>query len=425
MQSFVSDGVTLAYRDFPAEGVDLDEPILLIHGFASSHRVNWVSPSWTTTLTRAGRRTIVFDNRGHGESEKLTSRRPTRRRRWRATPPTCSTISAIGRADVMGYSMGARIGAFLARERAGARALADARRPRHPSRRGRRPAARHRRRHGGAVARCAERPDAAHVPRLRRPEPQRPAGARRLHPRLAPDADARARSARSSVRRWWRSGPRTLSPATRARWRRCCRTARRSKFPGRDHNRAVGDKRLQAGRAGVPRRARLSSAGAARQRPTPCARPAATSSRAPRRAVAAAGRRTARPAGRAGPTRSVAACARRSSADRPQANRPCWQDQSQAWPARARCRQRRAEASRRDESRRQQRERGEAIERRRGVEAFERQHGEAQRAVARRADHVAVPILRLQEAREPAPPLAQERRQARGRVGRGEGCPRE
>ncbi len=36
MQTLVSDGVTLAFRDIPAEGVDLGEPILLIHGFASS-----------------------------------------------------------------------------------------------------------------------------------------------------------------------------------------------------------------------------------------------------------------------------------------------------------------------------------------------------------------------------------------------------
>ena len=74
------------------------------------------------------------------------------------------------------------------------------------------------------------------------------------------------------------------------------------------------------------------------------------------------------------------------------------------------------------EQRRQQREGGEAVERRRRVEAFERQHGEAERAVARFADHVAVPVLRLQEAGEPAPPLAQERGERGRRVGVGEGA---
>ena len=71
MQTFVSNGVALAYLDLDPEGVDLGEPILLIHGFASTHRINWAQPSWTSTLTKAGRRTILLDNRGHGESEKL------------------------------------------------------------------------------------------------------------------------------------------------------------------------------------------------------------------------------------------------------------------------------------------------------------------------------------------------------------------
>jgi pimeloyl-ACP methyl ester carboxylesterase len=114
MQTFSSDGVTLAYRDMPAEGADLGEPILLIHGFASSHRINWVDPRWATTLTKAGRRTIVFDNRGHGQSEKLYDPEAY------ATPVMARDASnllaelGIRRADVMGYSMGARIGAFLA-----------------------------------------------------------------------------------------------------------------------------------------------------------------------------------------------------------------------------------------------------------------------------------------------------------------------
>lgn len=94
MQTFHSDGVTLAYRDFAAEGADLGEPILLIHGFASTHAINWVQPSWTTTLTKAGRRTIVFDNRGHGKARSFTTRKPTQPSAWRATPPICSTISA-------------------------------------------------------------------------------------------------------------------------------------------------------------------------------------------------------------------------------------------------------------------------------------------------------------------------------------------
>ena len=109
MPTFQSDDYTLSYLD---EG--LGEPILLIHGFASNKEVNWVNPGWVETLTKAGYRVIAIDNRGHGESEKLydpalyTS--PTMAEDARAL------IDHLGlpRVFVMGYSMGARISAFLA-----------------------------------------------------------------------------------------------------------------------------------------------------------------------------------------------------------------------------------------------------------------------------------------------------------------------
>ena len=66
-----SGGVDIAFIDTEPQGPDLNEPILLIHGFASNHRVNWVNPRWVETLTQAGRRVMAFDNRGHGQSEKL------------------------------------------------------------------------------------------------------------------------------------------------------------------------------------------------------------------------------------------------------------------------------------------------------------------------------------------------------------------
>ena len=71
IQEFSSDGVAASpIIDVAPEGADLGEPILLIHGFASSHRINWVDPQWVSTLAKAGRRVIALDNRGHGKSEK-------------------------------------------------------------------------------------------------------------------------------------------------------------------------------------------------------------------------------------------------------------------------------------------------------------------------------------------------------------------
>ena len=114
LQEFSSDGVRIAYIDVAPEGSDLGEPILLIHGFASSHRINWVNPRWVDTLSKAGRRVIAFDNRGHGRSEKLYDPAGYHSDVMARDAANLLDHLSIARADVMGYSMGARIGAFLA-----------------------------------------------------------------------------------------------------------------------------------------------------------------------------------------------------------------------------------------------------------------------------------------------------------------------
>ena len=66
MPTFRNGSVEIAYLD-EGEG----DPIVLVHGFASNARTNWVQPGWVSTLTRAGRRVVALDNRGHGQSSKL------------------------------------------------------------------------------------------------------------------------------------------------------------------------------------------------------------------------------------------------------------------------------------------------------------------------------------------------------------------
>jgi pimeloyl-ACP methyl ester carboxylesterase len=114
LRRFSSDGVDIAFIDVEPQGGDLNEPVLLIHGFASNHRVNWVGPHWVETLTGAGRRVIAFDHRGHGQSEKLYA--PADYHLDLMTRDAASLLAHLGveRADVMGYSMGARIASFLA-----------------------------------------------------------------------------------------------------------------------------------------------------------------------------------------------------------------------------------------------------------------------------------------------------------------------
>ncbi|MFC7051388.1 alpha/beta fold hydrolase [Hansschlegelia quercus] len=109
MPTFQSDGLELAYRD-EGEG----DPILLIHGFASSIDVNWSGTGWIDLLKADGRRVVAIDNRGHGHSEKLYD--PAF---YGADVMAGDAIALldhldIERADVMGYSMGARITALLA-----------------------------------------------------------------------------------------------------------------------------------------------------------------------------------------------------------------------------------------------------------------------------------------------------------------------
>ncbi|GGK50016.1 alpha/beta fold hydrolase [Salinarimonas ramus] len=114
MQTFSSDGVEIAYLDLAPTGEDRGEPIVLVHGFASNHAVNWVNTMWTKTLTHAGRRVIALDNRGHGASEKLYE--PEAYGSLVMARDVLNLMDHLGleRADVMGYSMGARITAHLA-----------------------------------------------------------------------------------------------------------------------------------------------------------------------------------------------------------------------------------------------------------------------------------------------------------------------
>ena len=109
MPSFKNGDVEIAYID-EGEG----DPIVLVHGFASTKDVNWVSTAWVTTLTRAGRRVIALDNRGHGQSSKLYDAAEYHTGKMADDVRALLDHLKIERADVMGYSMGARIAAWLA-----------------------------------------------------------------------------------------------------------------------------------------------------------------------------------------------------------------------------------------------------------------------------------------------------------------------
>ena len=109
VEFFDSGGVKIAYQIF-GEG----PPVLLVHGFASNGQANWISTGWVDFLIKCGRKVIVIDNRGHGASEKLYDPSLYDAREMARDNARLLDHLNIGKCDIIGYSMGARICAFLA-----------------------------------------------------------------------------------------------------------------------------------------------------------------------------------------------------------------------------------------------------------------------------------------------------------------------
>lgn len=109
MPSFDHGGVEIAYLD-EGEG----DPVVLIHGFASNKVVNWVYPTWISELKKHGYRVVALDNRGHGESSRLYDPANYAIAAMAGDVVALMDHLDIERADLMGYSMGARITGWLA-----------------------------------------------------------------------------------------------------------------------------------------------------------------------------------------------------------------------------------------------------------------------------------------------------------------------
>jgi pimeloyl-ACP methyl ester carboxylesterase len=109
MPRFSRDDVEIAFLD---EGEGL--PVVLVHGFASNKEVNWVYTGWVTALASAGRRVIALDNRGHGESTKLYDPSAYHSATMAEDVRALLDHLRLAHADILGYSLGARITAFMA-----------------------------------------------------------------------------------------------------------------------------------------------------------------------------------------------------------------------------------------------------------------------------------------------------------------------
>jgi pimeloyl-ACP methyl ester carboxylesterase len=93
-------------------------PVLLLHGFSSSSKLNWEDTGWVAALTEAGRRVITVDLPGHGRSAAPEDRDSYSPSRIRAdllqiafdagARPLRDGDPASG-LDVIGYSLGSRL----------------------------------------------------------------------------------------------------------------------------------------------------------------------------------------------------------------------------------------------------------------------------------------------------------------------------
>src|SRR6476646_6803575 len=108
MPSFHNGDVEISYLD-EGEG----DPIVLVHGFASSKNVNWVYPTWVSELKKNGRRVIALDNRGHGDPAKFYDSEDYHIGIIARDALTLLDHLKIARADAAGYTLGGRMTAWL------------------------------------------------------------------------------------------------------------------------------------------------------------------------------------------------------------------------------------------------------------------------------------------------------------------------
>lgn len=104
---FDSEGVKIHYETY-GEG----SPIVLVHGFAASIKLNWTATGWVDAL-KPLRRVVALDCRGHGLSGKPHDSEAYDGDRMARDVLNLMDYLGIQKADLFGYSMGSFIAAAL------------------------------------------------------------------------------------------------------------------------------------------------------------------------------------------------------------------------------------------------------------------------------------------------------------------------
>jgi pimeloyl-ACP methyl ester carboxylesterase len=99
------DGLNLAWTE---TGSPNGRPTLVLHGFLANAQLNWIDPGLASAMAATGRRIILPDLRGHGQSEAPTS--PAAYPKDALPQDQEVLLAQLGMTDfdLVGYSLGAR-----------------------------------------------------------------------------------------------------------------------------------------------------------------------------------------------------------------------------------------------------------------------------------------------------------------------------
>lgn len=84
--------------------------VVVVHGFASNTKDNWVSTGWVRDLQRAGFRVLGLDQRGHGASDKPHRAADYDLHQLASDVEAVLDTYLVDTAMYVGYSLGARVG---------------------------------------------------------------------------------------------------------------------------------------------------------------------------------------------------------------------------------------------------------------------------------------------------------------------------
>jgi pimeloyl-ACP methyl ester carboxylesterase len=99
------DGLNLAWTE---TGSPNGRPTLVLHGFMASAQLNWIEPGLAPAMATTGRRIILPDFRGHGQSDAPTDPAAYPKDALPQDQEVLLAQLGISDFDLVGYSLGAR-----------------------------------------------------------------------------------------------------------------------------------------------------------------------------------------------------------------------------------------------------------------------------------------------------------------------------